>query len=277
MPAMKLDTTTIVVISVIVDFILVLILIHTWRTRTTYPGFVAWIAGTACWSLGSLLVILLSAMHPQFIPKIIGNFLIMLHPLLLFEGIRKFHDIRIRWWGTPLNCAIVSAGMLNQLYFFIVSENIAARTVGINLVLAMLFGRISLELLFYAHIRRYSMQWLLSTSLLPLIVLLVARAYTYAETTTLETVSAITGHDTLLQWTIFYGIFVEIIIVYSYLSLTSDRVEDELRTEKRKLMKTIQVSDQYQSQLQDLNDRTRGQAELQERFLDMVSHKYKHL
>ena len=70
---MKLDTATIVVISIITDFILVLILLHTWRTRTTYRGFGVWIAATACWAVGSLLSLMLPTMQPQFIPKIIGN------------------------------------------------------------------------------------------------------------------------------------------------------------------------------------------------------------
>jgi PAS domain S-box-containing protein len=229
MPVMELDTPTIVVISVVIDFVLVLILLHTRRTRTTYSGFKTWIAGTACWSFGSLLAILFSTMHPQFIPKIIGNSLIMLHPVLLYEGIERFHGIRRRWSGTLLNCALLLAGILNQLYFFYISENIAVRTAGISIVLAIIFARISLEPLFYARIRRYSMQWLLSTCLLPLVALLAARAWANFPSSPVETLSAMIAHDKLLQWVIFYGIFVELVIAYSYLSLTSDRVEREQR------------------------------------------------
>ena len=43
---MKLDTPTIVVIGILTDIVLVLMLLHTWRTRTTYAGFKLWIVGT---------------------------------------------------------------------------------------------------------------------------------------------------------------------------------------------------------------------------------------
>ncbi len=273
---MKLDTPSIIAISIVVDFVLVLMLLHTWRTRTTYPGFVVWMIGTACWSVGSLLNLMLPALQPQFIPKIIGNGLIMLHPLLLYEGIRRFHGIRRRWWGTPLNTAVVAAGVFCMLYFFYVSENIVARIIAINLVAAFLFARTSIEPLFYARIRRYSMQWLLSVFLLPLIVLVFARAWYHIFSASLfVSFSGALSQDAILRWIMFYGIIAELAIAYSYLSLTTDRIEEELRNEKLKLMKTIHMSDCYQAQLQDLNSEIKSQSEVQERFLDLVSHEYR--
>ena len=258
---MKLDTATIVVISVLVDIVFVLILIHTWRTSTTYPGFVIWIVGTACWSLGSILAVLLPALQPQFIPKIIGNGLIMLHPLLLYEGIRQFHDIRSRWWGTPLNGVLVLIGILNQLYFFYVSENIVVRSIVIGLVMAILFLRVSLEPLMYAVARRYTMQWLLSVSLLPLVALLLVRGWVLLSGSPFSTFSAMITHDTLLRWINFYAIFGELVIAYSYLSLTSDRVEEKLKTSEQRLSLALAAE-------QDARN-------LQERFLDMISHEYR--
>ncbi|MEI7818163.1 MAG: hypothetical protein WCI45_13330, partial [Desulfuromonadales bacterium] len=241
---MKLDTVTIVVISIITDFILVLILLHTWRTRTTYSGFVVWIAATACWSVGSLLSLMMPTLQPQFIPKIIGNGLIMLHPLLLFEGISRFHGLRRRWWGTPLNCFLVLLGLLYIQYFLYVSDNIVARIIGINTVLAILFARTSLEPLLQAKCRRYSMQWLLSFCILPLVALLAARCGYLLFQTTALTVADTLAHDSLLRWLVLYGITVELIIAYSYLSMTSDRVEEELRQSEnsyRELSGTLQT------------------------------------
>ena len=231
---MKLDTATIVVISIITDFILVLILFHTWRTRTTYPGFVVWIAATACWSVGSLLNLMLPNIQPQFIPKIIGSGLIMLHPLLLFEGISQFHALRRRWWGTPLNCVLLLACLLYLNYFFYIADDIIARIIGINIVFALLFARTSLEPLLQARCRRYSMQWLLSISLLPLVALLVARMFYFFSRPHIQTIADILANDSLLRWLLLYSIIVELIIAYSYLSLTSDRVEEELRHSENK-------------------------------------------
>ena len=241
---MTLDTTTIVFISVFVDFSLVLILLHTWRTRSTYPGFTAWMAGTACWSIGSALVLLLFAMQPQFIPKIIGNTLIMLHPLLLYVGIQKFYGIHRKWWGTPLNLILVLLFLINQMYFLYVFDNLRARTFVICLILAILFARVALEPFLYARPRNNSMQWLLSLILLPMITLLLMRAWLYSSGFDPATVQQILHGESLLRWLMLYGIVVEIVIAYSYLSLTSDRVEEELRRSEdnyRQLSSTLQV------------------------------------
>lgn len=227
---MKLDTTTILFISILVDFTLVLILIHTWRTRTTYSGFGYWTIGTACWSVGSMLTLLFFSMHPQFLPKILGNTLIMMHPLLLYVGIQRFYSIPTRWWGTPLNFLLVLAFLVNQLYFFYVSDNMVARIVVISLVLSILFMRIALEPLLYTRARSSFVQWLLSFTLLPLIILLALRGwFFYTSATAPGTVQIDLNQEPLLRLLMFYGIFVEIIIAYSYLSLTSDRVEEELK------------------------------------------------
>ena len=238
-----------------------LILLHTWRTRTTYPGFITWIIGTACWSLGSLLTLLLPSLQPQFVPKIIGNGLIMLHPLLLYEGIRQFHGIRRRWWGTPLNVAVVLSGICCMLYFFYVSENIVARIIGINLVSAFLFGRTSIEPLLYARIRKSSMQWLLSAFLLPLIAMIFGRAWFYLSGLSLVTFSGPLSQETLMCWMMFYGIIGELVIAYSYLSLTSDRVEEKLKISEERLSAALAMEQKARN--------------LQERFLDMVSHEYR--
>lgn len=232
---MKLDTVTIVVISVLTDFILVLILLHTWRTRTTYPGFRTWIAGTACWAVGSALSLMLSGMHPQFIPKIIGNGLIMLHPLLLFEGIHTFHGFPRRWWGTPLNCALVLCGSLYLAYYLYISEELITRVIAINAILALLFARTSIEPLLQAKPRRYSMQWLLSASLLPLVAILCLRTWYFCNSPPFIKVADVLARDSMLRWLLFYGIVVELVIAYSYLSLTSDRVEEELRKSEKSL------------------------------------------
>ena len=256
---MKLDTPTIVAIGLAVDFFLVLILFHTWRTRTTYPGFVVWMIGTTCWSVGSLLSLMLPALHPQFIPKIIGNGLIMLHPLLLYEGIRRFHDIRRHWWGTPLNTAVVMVGIFCMLYFFYVSENIVARIIAVNLVAAFLFARISIEPLFYARIRRYSMQWLLSLFLLPVIVLVFARAWYHIFSVSLfVSFSGALSQDTILRSIMFYGIIAELAIAYSYLSLTSDRVDRELRQSEelyRNLSSSLQEQIETETRLRVAQER----------------------
>jgi signal transduction histidine kinase len=229
---MTLDTTTTVVIGILIDVVLLLILTHSWWTRTTYAGFLAWIAGTACWIMGPPLTMLFSNALPPFISKVIGNTLIMLHPMLLYEGIIRFHNIPRRWWMTRLNVALALSGMVGLIYFLLVDNNIAARAIIIYSILAVFITRTALEPLLYPIARRYSMQWLLSACLLPLIILScvqASRVWNYFQVLPVSQLTALITQDRILFWLLFYGIIVELVIAYCYLSLTSDRVEEELR------------------------------------------------
>lgn len=230
---MQLDTPTIIAVSIVIDVILLLILIHAWRTRTTYPGFAAWVAGTACWSIGSAMTLLFYKILPPFMPKIIGNATILLHPILLYEGLLQFHNLPKRWWRTPLHLALIPPVVANQIYFFYVVDHQAMRIVLSNAVIAILFARIALEPLCFPQSRRYSMQWLLSISLLPLIAMLLMRVWSHLNLPPGLSLEAVLSQDTLMRQLMFYSIIVELIIAYSYLALTSDRVEAELRESEK--------------------------------------------
>ena len=226
---MQLHIPTILVLSIITDLLLVLILLHTWRTRTTYSGFIFWIAGTACWSLGSFLNMMLANIQPLFIPRVIGALLLLLHPLLLYEGLSRFYGFKRGVLGTPLNAALVTLQMLLCLYWNYVVDDYALRAGSLSLVMALLFGRIAVEPLMWPVSRRYSMQRLISVILLPLIAMLTLRAILHfvGASSTTNFATALTG-ESLLRNLLLYSFVVELIICYSYISLTSNRVEREL-------------------------------------------------
>jgi len=244
---MILDTTTTVVISVLIDVVLLLILAHAWWTRTTYAGFTAWILGTACWTIGPTLTLLLGNSLPPFLPRVLGNTLTMLHPMFLYEGFIRFHGIPRRWWMSRLNTALVLFGVLGLLCFHLVEDNIAARAIIIYAVLAVFFTRTALEPLFSPLARRHSMQWLLSICLLPVIALLLMLEIKAWNCLLVSPPSHWTGlitRDRVLFWLLFYGIICELVIAYCYLSLTSDRVEEELRKSEesfRGLASSLQI------------------------------------
>lgn len=64
-----LDTTTLAVISSLLNLVLVVVLVHAWKNGKTYPGFGFWIAGTVCWTIGSLLTLVLRQQFPLFVRK----------------------------------------------------------------------------------------------------------------------------------------------------------------------------------------------------------------
>ena len=252
---LKLDTPTIILQSVTADLLLVLMLLHAWRTRTTYPGFVFWIFGLACWTLGSFMTFLLGTMQPLFIPKVLGNSLILLHPVLLYEGLIRFYGLKRRISGTPLNLLLSAAGVLVLSYFLYIDNSQAARTICVTLVFAALFSRIAVEPLLHREIRRHSMQWIMSGCLVPMVALLLLRVHWYrGHLNPFPTIAEQLQGDVILRWLLCYSFACEVVVAYSFLSLTSDRVERELR---------------------DGREREKLIAEAQGKFFGMITHEFK--
>lgn len=152
--------------------------------------------------------------------------------MFLYEGFMRFYSIRRRWWMTDLNVILVICGMLGLSYYLYVDDDIAKRIVVANGLLTLFFVRIAFEPLLFAASRKQPMQWLLSISLLPLVAPLAVRTGLYLNLPATLSVRHVVDQDRFLFWGLFYGIFVELVIVYCFLSLTSDRVEAELKHRK---------------------------------------------
>lgn len=232
---MTLHSPTIVVMSITTGLLLVLILLHTWRTHTTYPGFLHWIIGTACWTVGSYLNMLLADIQPAFIPRIIGAGLILMHPILTYEGLLRFYGLRRGLFQTPFNSFLTVAYLVVALYWTYVADNFILRSASFALVFAFLYGRIVFEPLMTRDIRRdYPIQWLISLSLLPLVLLMLLRAlWLLVNGTDAGQMSSALVSDSVLRWVLIYSFIVEVIPCYCYLALTSDRVERELQEARR--------------------------------------------
>ena len=232
---MFFDITTLIIVSVALQGVLTLILLHAWCTRVTYPGFGAWFAGTVCWLIGGFLTLCVSNMHPLFIPKIIGVGLMTMMPLFYSEGLRRFHGQPRGWWSLRLDLTLVTITLTIQTYFVYVQYDTRIRVIAVSSIMAIMFAHISLKPLLYAPMRRYSMQWLLSLVIAPLIALFAARAWWYTFDPSSNDGSYWMQDDFILRWILFQAIIVQLVANYSYLSLTSDRVEEDLRSSERTL------------------------------------------
>lgn len=236
MPA--LDIVTLAVISVVTNLVLALVLLHTRLSRKTYPGFDAWLAATVCLAAGAALVLVFRPLLPAFAAVIIGNGLIMAHPMLLYEGILRFYNRPRRWSGTPLNLCVVGIGVALLLCFLYGSDNIEVRGGSVNSVISLLLLRTAIEPLFIPAARRQPMQWLLSLSLLPLVSLLLYLAFCL-----LGGVHTFDIYqDTILAWSLLYSFVTGIVMAYIYLALTSNRVERELRDSEERFRKLAENS-----------------------------------
>lgn len=237
-----LDITTLTLISAVVDLSLALIMLHARLTRTTYPGFDCWLAGTVCWSVGAACNISFANVLPHFVAKIFGVGLIMLSGLFLYEGFMRFYSIPRRWWRTPLNGLIVTAGFLVQCYFFYVVDDMPIRVINISMVCGVIYLRSTLEPLLSAQARSQFIQWLLFIFTIPLAAMEFLRAAHYAFIAHDVNFSYMVLQDSLLRGLIFYAIIIELILVYTYLSLTSDRTEHELRASEQRFRNLAESS-----------------------------------
>ena len=237
---MKLDSATLVIVSAVIQIILVLVLLHAWRNRETYPGFAAWVAGTAAWSVGGILALILPDLQPRIIPKGIGFGLLFLNPVLMLEGLRQFYGVRRRWTGLPLDLAIAAIAMAGQLYYVFVEENLPARIVWTNIGLAILFGRAAVAPLLYRQAWRDSMQWLLTLSLFPLSGLYLARVRHYLHVPDpTYTLAQMMQEETILKGLLLFAFIAQVVSAYCYLSLTANRTEGALRGARQREREVI--------------------------------------
>lgn len=228
-----LDTTTLAVISSLLNLVLVVVLVHAWKNGKTYPGFGFWIAGTVCWTIGSLLTLVLRQQLPLFVPVLIGNGLILLHPVLFYEGFLRHFQINRRWWGTPLNLVLLVAALILQAVFLFVVDDYNVRTANVSLAIALLFARIAVEPLLIARTCR-SILWLLSLVLFPLILIMFQRGFWYLSPDMVTNAMTLVPQDPYLKLVLFLGLAIQVVLVYSYLALTGYRTEHELKQSQEK-------------------------------------------
>ena len=258
---MKIDAPTVIVLTILNIMIMVVILLHTRLTRKTYPGFDVWIAGAAFWFIGAVISYLFRGILSPFWVVVIGNGLMQALPICFLDGVNRFYAVPGRWWRTPLNLAVLAVSVGLLYYFTIVSDNIAARGVIISFCYGLFFSRAAIEPLLVPHARRHSMPWLLFACFMPMVIVHVLRVLFFLAHPELHTFAEVMAKDKLLIVVMIMSSLSAILISYSYISLTSDRVEEELSASENRMTAAY--------------DAERESREMQDRFLDMISHEYR--
>ncbi len=115
-----------------------------WLTRKTYPGFGAWAAGTAAWTVGFLLISLRGMIPPLFTIVLANVFLIAAAALYL-EGTHRFRGAPGRRIGSLLVPLVAYA--LLVAYFTYVDNDTGVRIILLSLSLALFYGVCAWELL----------------------------------------------------------------------------------------------------------------------------------
>ena len=251
----QLDTVTTILLTVANALVMLLMLLHTYGTRKTYPGFLFWIASMACWFSGGVLSYIFRGRLDLFWVIVVGNGLLLSLPVLFNEGVNRFYGLPARWWRFPLNLFLLFTAVAALNYCTFVNDSLALRGIIISLGYGLFFLRAAAEPLLFAPIARsYSIQWLLSLCMLPLSFFHFMRLPYFIANPGLRDFAEMVARDQNLLTAIILANSIIMLITYSCLSLTSERVESEL----------------YDSQQQ-----ARTIAEKQRELFAMVTHEFK--
>ena len=251
----QLDFKTLIVCSVICNLALLLVLIHTWRTRKSYPGFTTWVFATCSYVAGATMNITMIVRDrpPPVIALLCGQFLLLLHLVLLYEGLVEYCDLPRRRLRRSLTLFLLAVFAAYGAYVTVAASSISVRIVVISLFFALFDLRIALEPLFGAG-RRYKTLPLLSGTFVTMAILLLYRVYTITNSPPFDGYRAMLHGDVIMKLAMITGMIVMIITIYCFIAMTSERVEEELReARKRELV---------------VNERQR-------RFFNLVTHEFK--
>ncbi len=141
-----LDNRTQIIVQIAVSGILCAAMLIAWRNQKTYRGFGRWTISKIPNGLGWLLISL-RGFIPDWASVLVGNFLIFLSPILLYEGIRQFRGKSPR---DTFNYVLI-LGLLGVFaYFFWVKPSVNARLIAITAFTMIILGRSSIDLFLYA-------------------------------------------------------------------------------------------------------------------------------
>ncbi len=254
-----LDHKTLIFYSIACNLALLSVLVHTWRTRRSYPGFTTWIAATGSYVAGSAINLTMIARgvaaggSPPVMAVLCGQFLLLLHLALLYEGIVEYCLLPRRRLRSTLTLLLLAAFVACGAYTALASDSISARIIVSSLFFALFDLRIALEPLVGAG-RRYKTTPLLCGIFITLAILFLHRAYILASSPPFIRYYDLLQHESHTKIAMIVGMVSMIIITYCFIAMTSERVEQELREARQREL--------------ELNERQR-------RFFDLVTHEFK--
>ncbi len=204
-----------------------LILLHMWKSRKTYPGFGQWILALAIAVVGMLLVrVVRNSFHP-LISIMAGNGCLYLYQALIYWGVARYCGLSRLRLRNGINLAIVGVSSLLMGYFTL-HDNLASRVVVTGVASAIIYGRIALE----PHLgatRRYSIMPVLSAVMAGFGFLYLLRALTVSLGGSLLPGVPLPNSEDLMKVIVLASTFVQVTLVYCFIAMTDERVERELQ------------------------------------------------
>lgn len=232
----SLDARTMILMAGLLSVSLTLVLGYTYFFRKTYPGFACLALGQLFWSIGVVLAFYRVA--GEKLSLVLGNGFLFLHALCWYSGIAKYGGITSLRHRIRSNVALAVASELFIIYYTLIDFDTCRRVVVLSAYSAILYGRIALEPFLVRRWKTHSMQGVYSA-----ILLLVGLAYAFRALRSWDaTECAIGGPDAIVKTLLLCSMFLLALLTFCVLSMTSGRVEAELR-EARDALRQLAETD----------------------------------
>jgi diguanylate cyclase (GGDEF)-like protein len=222
----KLNIVTLAMITSIVNLAQQTALIYTWKTQKTYPGFGTWIVALLFYFVGSMLTYVFRGRLPAAITIIGGNCCFIVWAMLIYQGMADYCGLSRR---NGVNAFIVVLVTAASWYFTVIRDDINARSVVNSIALGVIFLRTAVESLIGSTIR-YSIQPLVSTTMLGFSAAVLLRGADTLLYHPFPNYTAMMASDDMLRLVLLTGLFMSIIMVCGFISMSAERVETQLRT-----------------------------------------------
>jgi len=137
-----LDNRTQTIVQVAVSASLFLVMLVAWRTQKTYPGFGRWTFSLLPNALGWFLISLRDQI-PTWASVLVGNALLLISLILIFEGLRQYNGKQPRDWFNYGLLVLLTVGFVLFLW---VQPSVNARLVLVSACTLVVVVRCALEL-----------------------------------------------------------------------------------------------------------------------------------
>ncbi len=169
-----LDNRTQTVVQVAVSTTLFVVMFIAWRTQKTYPGFGRWTLDKVPSALGWLLISLRGQI-PDWASVPLANALLLISPILTYEGIRQFRGKSYRDLFNYLLLVLLLGAFS---YFTWARPDVNARVQIIAVCALIIFARCGLELFLKAPRNLRSSYWLTAGMFMLYVLVLLVRVVT---------------------------------------------------------------------------------------------------